>query len=165
MVLRLRITFAFVATALMAVVVSFVLGAMVAAPLLAALLAMTVSGGIAAVFGYVFGGATAQALADLNNVILRFIKWDMDGVVPHAARADEIGDIAKALKAFQADAIKWSESHKSEQDSQARLAAAHRRADSSVPRLDRRHSRRLRRQRAIHGRDGALALEAGQRHQ
>jgi hypothetical protein len=68
----LRITLAFVATALMAVVVSFVLGAMVAAPLLAALLAMIVSGGIAAVFGYVFGGATAQALADLNNVILRF---------------------------------------------------------------------------------------------
>jgi len=55
----------------MAVVVSFVLGAMVAAPLLAAL-PMIVSGGIAAVFGYVFGGATAQALADLNNVILRF---------------------------------------------------------------------------------------------
>jgi len=70
-VLRLRITLAFVATALMAVVVSFVLGAMVAAPLLAAL-PMIVSGGIAAVFGYVFGGATAQALADLNNVILRF---------------------------------------------------------------------------------------------
>ena len=56
--------------------------------------------------------------ADLNNVILRFIKWDMDGMVPHAARADEVGDIAKALKAFQSDAIRWSESHKSEQDSQ-----------------------------------------------
>jgi methyl-accepting chemotaxis protein len=42
----------------------------------------------------------------------------MDGIVPHAARADEIGHIAKALKAFQADAIRWSESHKSEQDSQ-----------------------------------------------
>jgi methyl-accepting chemotaxis protein len=124
----LRITLAFVATALMAVVVSFVLGAMVAAPLLAALLAMIVSGGIAAVFGYVFGGATAQALADLNNVILRFIKWDMDGVVPHVARADEIGDIVKALKAFQADAIKWCESHKSEQDSQVqgRLASQQR---------------------------------------
>ncbi len=52
-----------------------------------------------------FGGAIARALLDLNNVILRFIKWDMDGTVPHAARVDEVGDIAKALKAFQSDAI------------------------------------------------------------
>jgi methyl-accepting chemotaxis protein len=66
--------------------------------------------------------------ADLNHVILRFIKWDMDGAVPHAARTDEVGEIAKALKAFQADAIKWSESHKSEQDSQVqgRLASQQR---------------------------------------
>jgi methyl-accepting chemotaxis protein len=42
----------------------------------------------------------------------------MDGVLPHAARADEVGGIAKALKSFQSDAIRWSESHKSEQDSQ-----------------------------------------------
>jgi Methyl-accepting chemotaxis protein (MCP) signalling domain len=48
MVLRLRITLAFVATALMAVVVSFVLGAMVAAPILAALLAMLIAGGLGA---------------------------------------------------------------------------------------------------------------------
>jgi hypothetical protein len=34
-------------------------------------------------FGYVFG-TTAQALSDLNGVILRFIKWDMMAV-PHAA--------------------------------------------------------------------------------
>ena len=61
-------------------------------------------------------------------MILRFIKWDMDGVVPHAARADELGEIAKSLKAFQADAIRWSESHKSEQDSQiqGRLASQQR---------------------------------------
>lgn len=48
----------------------------------------------------------------------------MDGEVPHAARADEVGDIAKALKAFQTDAIKWSEMHKSEQDSQVQLRLA-----------------------------------------
>jgi hypothetical protein len=48
MVLRLRITLAFFATALMAVVVSFVLGAMVAAPILAALLAMLIAGGLGA---------------------------------------------------------------------------------------------------------------------
>lgn len=68
-------------------------------------------------FGYMFGGTLGTALNDLTNVILRFIKWDMDGSVPHVARADEVGNIAKALKAFQADAIRWSESHKSEQDS------------------------------------------------
>ena len=52
----------------------------------------------------------------------------LEGVVPHAARADEVGDIAKALKAFQSDAIRWSESHKSEQDSQVqgRLASQQR---------------------------------------
>ena len=128
MVLRLKIMLAFVATAVMAVVVSFALAAMVPATLLAALLAMIVAGALAAGFGYMFGGATAQALSDLNNVILRFTKWDMDGIVPHAARADEVGDIAKALKAFQNDAIKWSESHKSEQDSQVqgRLASQQR---------------------------------------
>ena len=49
-------------------------------------------------------------------------------MVPHAARADEIGDIAKTLKAFQADAIKWCDSHKSEQDRQVqgRLASQQR---------------------------------------
>ena len=128
MVLRLKIMLAFAATAVMAVVVSFALAAMVPATLLAALLSMIVAGALAAGFGYVLGGATAQALSDLNNVILRFTKWDMDGIVPHAARADEVGDIAKALKAFQNDAIKWSESHKSEQDSQVqgRLASQQR---------------------------------------
>ena len=128
MVLRLKIMLAFAATAVMAVVVSFALAAMVPATFLAALLSMIIAGALAAGFGYVFGGATAQALADLNNVILRFTKWDMEGIVPHVARADEVGDIAKALKAFQNDAIKWSESHKSEQDSQVqgRLASQQR---------------------------------------
>ena len=78
MVLRLKIMLAFAATAVMAVVVSFALAAMVPATLLAALLSMIVAGALAAGFGYVFGGATAQALSDLNNVILRFTKWDME---------------------------------------------------------------------------------------
>jgi hypothetical protein len=69
-------------------------------------------------------GTIAGALTDLQLVIRRFIKWDMDGEVPHAARADEVGDIAKALKAFQTDAIKWSEMHRSEQDSQVQLRLA-----------------------------------------
>jgi methyl-accepting chemotaxis protein len=131
MVLRMKITLAMVAIALMAVVVSFVVAVTVPATLLAALLAMLIAGGIAAGFGYVFGGGIAQSLADLNGVILRFIKWDMEGVVPHAARSDEVGEIAKALKAFQADAIKWSESHKSEQDSQIQGRLASQRAPRS----------------------------------
>jgi len=72
MVLRMRITLAFLATALMAVVVSFMLASMVHGAAVAALLSMLIAGGLAAGFGYVFGGAIAQALADLNNVILRF---------------------------------------------------------------------------------------------
>ncbi len=128
MALRLKITLAFAATAIMAVVVSFALASVIPGTLLAALLAMVIAGSLAAGFGYMFGGAIARALLDLNNVILRFIKWDMDGTVPHAARVDEVGDIAKALKAFQSDAIRWSESHKSEQDSQVqgRLASQQR---------------------------------------
>ncbi len=49
-------------------------------------------------------------------------------MVPHANRNDEVGEIAKVLKAFQADAIRWSESHRSEQDSriQGRLASQQR---------------------------------------
>jgi methyl-accepting chemotaxis protein len=128
MSLRLKITLAFVAAALVGVVASFTLAAnmsnMAAAAALAAILSSTVAGG----FGYFYGGVLAGALRELAGVILRFLKWDMDGVVPHATRADEVGGIAKALKSFQSDAIKWSESHKSEQDSQVqgRLAAQQR---------------------------------------
>lgn len=96
MVLRLKLTLAFAATALMAVVVSFALASMVQATFLAALLSLIVAGALGAGIGYVLGGTTAQALSDLNAVILRFI----------AARSDEVGDIAKALKAFQSDAIR-----------------------------------------------------------
>ncbi len=93
----------------------------------------------------------------------------MDGVVPHAARADEVGEIAKALKSFQADAIRWSESHKSEQDSQVqgRLASQQRTEElihqfrGSIAGIlgafadSARHD----------GRDGAGALDGCQRHQ
>jgi methyl-accepting chemotaxis protein len=128
MVLRLRVTLAFTATALMAVIVSFVLQAMIPGTLVAALLAMVIAGALAARFGQMFGGALAQSLSELNSVILRFIKWDMEGMVPHAARADEVGKIARALKTFQSDAIRWSESHTSEQDNeiQGRLASQQR---------------------------------------
>jgi methyl-accepting chemotaxis protein len=124
MVMRLKITLAFAATALAAVIISFVLQAAIQKTGPAILLALILAGG----FGYFFGGALGRALGDLNNVILRFTKWDMDGVVPRATRSDEVGGIAKALKAFQADAIQWSESRKSEQDSQiqGRLASQRR---------------------------------------
>ena len=128
MVLRLKIMLAYAATALMAVIVSFALLAMFDSPGLAAILALIIAMGLGAGYGYYSGGALTQALKDLNGVILRFTKWDMDGEVPHAKRSDEVGGIAKALKAFQVDAIQWSESHKSEQDSQiqGRLASQQR---------------------------------------
>jgi methyl-accepting chemotaxis protein len=128
MVLRLKITLAYAATALMAVIVSFGLLTMFDSPGLAAVLALIIAMGLGAGYGYYWGGALNQSLKDLSNVILRFTKWDMDGEVPHAKRSDEIGVIAKALKAFQVDAIQWSESHKSEQDSQiqGRLASQQR---------------------------------------
>ncbi|MGH6833088.1 MAG: hypothetical protein ACRECM_08725 [Methyloceanibacter sp.] len=66
MVLRLKLTLAFAATALMAVVVSFALASMVQATFLAALLSLIVAGALGAGFGYVFGGTTAQALSDLT---------------------------------------------------------------------------------------------------
>ena len=82
MTLRLKITLAFVAAALMGVVLSFALAANMSNMTLAALLAAVLSGMVTGGFGYVFGGALAGALRDLEGVILSFIKWDMDGVVP-----------------------------------------------------------------------------------
>jgi hypothetical protein len=46
------------------------------------------AGALAGGFGYFYGGLLAGALRDLAGVILRFLKWDMDGVVPHAMRGD-----------------------------------------------------------------------------
>ncbi|ODS01458.1 hypothetical protein AUC69_06880 [Methyloceanibacter superfactus] len=128
MLLRLKITLAFAATALMAVVISILLQILIPSPGAAALLALIVGGRARAGIGYFSGGALGKSLSDLNNVILRFIKWDMDGVVPHANRADEIGRHRQGAEAFQSDAIRWSESHKSEQDSQiqGRLASQQR---------------------------------------
>jgi len=128
MVLRLKITLAFAATALMAVIATLVSQSLIPSTGAAVLLALIIACGLGAGIGYLVGGTLTRALSDLNNVILRFTKWDMDGVVPHAKRSDEIGGIAKALKAFQTDAIQWSESHKSEQDSQiqGRLASQQR---------------------------------------
>jgi hypothetical protein len=82
--LRLKTCWPSPLTALMAVIVSFVLQAVIPSMGAAALLALIITGGIAAGVGYFAGGALARTLTDLNNVILRFIKWDMDGVVPHA---------------------------------------------------------------------------------
>jgi methyl-accepting chemotaxis protein len=93
-------------------------------PLVAGTLAAALAAALVGAVGYLFAGSLAHALSDLHGVIHRFIKWDMDGLVPHASRHDEVGDIAKALKAFQADAIQWSTSHKSEQDSQVQLKLA-----------------------------------------
>ncbi len=48
-----------------------------------------------AAVGFVFGSGIGTGLSDLKSVIVRFMKWDMDGEVPHTARADEIGEIAQ----------------------------------------------------------------------
>jgi uncharacterized Tic20 family protein len=79
MALRLKLTLAFAATAMMAVVISFALASAISTTALAALLALIIAGGFGAIFGYMFASPIARALLDLNNVILRFIKWDMDG--------------------------------------------------------------------------------------
>ena len=113
MALRSKLTLAFAATAVLAVLLSLLVSAAISGAGAAAFVAMVLAAAMGAAIGYSLGGSVAQSLSDLSAVILRFVKWDMDGVVPHVSRTDEVGAIAKALKAFQADAIKWSESHKS----------------------------------------------------
>ena len=124
MTLRLKLLLAFVAASLFGVLLSFAAMAAMPEPLLAGLVAAVFSAVVAGGIGYVLANNLAHALTDLQAVIDRFIKWDMDGLVPHAVRKDEVGDIARALKAFQADAIQWSALHKSEQDSQVQLKLA-----------------------------------------
>jgi HAMP domain-containing protein len=114
MTLRLKLTLALVAASLFGVLISFAVMFALPEPLLAGTLAAALAAALVGAVGYLFAGSLAHALSDLHGVIHRFIKWDMDGLVPHASRHDEVGDIAKALKAFQADAIQWSASHKSE---------------------------------------------------
>ena len=129
MVLRLKITLAFAATALMAVIVSFVLQALIQSTGPAALLALIIAGGLGAGIrlflrrGHWPGRSaisTTSSCASPNGT------WMASCRMPRAPTRS--GGIAKALKAFQADAIQWSESHKSEQDSQiqGRLASQQR---------------------------------------
>ena len=156
--LRSKITLAFVATALMAVLVSYLVAAMIPGAAAAALLAMVIAGALGAGIGYTLGGTFAQSLSDLAGVILRFVKWDMDGVVPYVARPDEVGAIEGAeVLPFRRDQMEREPQIRAGQPGPgpACIPAAHRGADPPVPRLDRRHSRRVRGQRADDGRDGA----------
>ena len=117
MALRLKLTLALAAASLLGVAIAFTSAAIL--PLVPAMAVATiVSATLAAVVGYSLGGTMGRSLSELRGVIVRFMKWDMGDEVPHTARVDEIGEIARALRDFQADAIKWSESHKSEQDNQ-----------------------------------------------
>jgi methyl-accepting chemotaxis protein len=119
MALRTKTSLVLAVVALIGVAFSFAISAvMPALPALA--LASLASAAVAGGLGFVFGSGIGTGLSDLRSVIVRFMKWDMDGEVPHTSRSDEIGGIAQALRSFQADAIKWSESHKSEQDSQVK---------------------------------------------
>lgn len=83
-----------------------------------AILAALSAGLIAAGGGYRLGGGMARSLLDFQDVISRFTKWDMDGVVPHCRRPDEIGGLGESLASFQAEATAWSEQHQHELDSQ-----------------------------------------------
>jgi HAMP domain-containing protein len=95
------------------------------------IVSLGVSAAIAGIIGVVAGGAVGRSLRDLQDVVSRFVKWDLSVTVPHVERSDEIGEIAKGLEVFKADAIRWSESYSKEQDTQVqgRLAAQHRTAE------------------------------------
>ncbi|ODA66956.1 Methyl-accepting chemotaxis protein 4 [Methyloligella halotolerans] len=77
-----------------------------------------VAAALAAIAGYLMGRTYSRALRDLQRVIARFTKWDMDGELPHMGRNDEIGDLSRKLADFQDDATEWSERHQHEIDSQ-----------------------------------------------
>jgi len=123
--LRKKLSFCFALTAMASVIVTVACQMVMPGVGGAILLALFVAAGLAAGFGYLCGRSLASALDGLRSVILRLTKWETAGDVPHVARRDEVGALAKALEAFQADAISWSESHQSEQDSQieGRLAS------------------------------------------
>ncbi|MEG6510188.1 methyl-accepting chemotaxis protein [Methyloligella sp. 2.7D] len=88
-----------------------------------AFLALASAGAIAAIGGYLMGGALGRAMSDLKAVVYRLTKWNLDGAVPHVKRAGEIGDLARALAAFQEDATAWSARHQQdlERKAQGRL--------------------------------------------
>ncbi len=92
MTLRLKITLAFIAAALMGVVLSFVLAAMLPNMALAARSPRSCRRWSLAALAMSLAARLRGRVTDLEGVILRFIKWDMDGIVPHAARADEVGE-------------------------------------------------------------------------
>ena len=123
--LRRKLSFFFALTAIASVIVTVAFQMVMPGVGGAILLALLVAAGLAAAFGYLCGRSLSSALDGLRSVIQRLTKWDTTGDVPHVARRDEVGALAKALEAFQADAISWSESHQSEQDSQieGRLAS------------------------------------------
>jgi methyl-accepting chemotaxis protein len=118
MSLRLQIPLAMIAASLLGMAISFaamaVLGGVGAAAGVAAFLSALLAG----LSGYLLGGSITKPLKTLQQVIIRFTKWDMDGEVPHGGRRDEIGNLARSLAAFQADATEWSERHQHELDAQ-----------------------------------------------
>jgi hypothetical protein len=87
MTLRWKLMLALVGASLLGVLVSFGVMAVLPDLPLAVMLAVVLSAGLAAALGYGFANSIARALNDLQLVIHRFIKWDMDGLVPHECRA------------------------------------------------------------------------------
>ncbi|MEM7192455.1 MAG: methyl-accepting chemotaxis protein [Pseudomonadota bacterium] len=115
-------------TAFLAVILTVALQLILPAVGGAIIVALLTSTGLAAAFGYYYGRTISGSLEDLGRAIARLTRWETGGDVLHVERDDELGALARALKAFQDDAANWSETHQSEQDSQVagRLAAQRR---------------------------------------
>ena len=101
--LRRKLSFFFALTAIASVIVTVAFQMVMPGVGGAILLALLVAAGLAAAFGYLCGRSLSSALDGLRSVIQRLTKWDTTGDVPHVARRDEVGALAKALEAFQAD--------------------------------------------------------------
>ncbi len=116
--LRLQITLGMAIIALLSVAISFGAAETVHGIASAGGVALLLSVSLAIVVGLLLGGTIARPLGELQAVITRFTRWEMDGTVPFTDRGDEIGEVARSLRAFQSDAMAWSERHQHELDSQ-----------------------------------------------
>jgi methyl-accepting chemotaxis protein len=126
--LRLQIMAGMIGAALAGVAASFWLAGLFGDGASAFLYAALLSTLAALAGGYLLGHAVARPLKDFQEVVARFIRWDMAGDVPHTGRHDEIGALGRNLSDFQADATRWSERHQHELDAQwaGRLSAQQR---------------------------------------
>src|SRR4029078_1412398 len=101
MALRTKTSLVLAVAALIGVAFSFAISAvMPALPALA--LASLASAAVAGGLGFVFGSGIGTGLSDLRSVIVRFMKWDMDGELPHTRRSHEIGGTSSSARRCRA---------------------------------------------------------------